>query len=157
MVSISTLKWSTPRPNTMNESADCPGSTRKARFFSNSRSKRSLIWREVTYLPSRPKNGESLMVNNILMVGSSIAMGSSASGFSKSAIVSPISNPSIPTSAQISPHCTSSTFCFPIPSKVIKSLIRVLTNVTPSLLQRVTGIPDFNVPRVSLPMAIRPT
>jgi hypothetical protein len=43
------------------------------------------------------------MVNNILMVGSSIAMVCKASGFSKSAMVSPISNPSIPTTAQISP------------------------------------------------------
>ena len=109
------------------------------------------------YLPSRPKKGESLMVNNMLMVGSSIAIGANASGFSKSAIVSPISNPSIPTSAHISPHSTSSTFCLPIPSNVIKSLIRVLICVTPSLLHNVTGMPDFKVPRVSFPIAIRPT
>ncbi len=44
-----------------------------------------------------PKKGESLIVNNILMVGSSIAIVSNASGFSKSAIVSPISKPSTPT------------------------------------------------------------
>ena len=141
----------------MKESADWPGSTRKARFFSNSRSNRSLMWREVTYFPSRPKKGESLMVNNMLMVGSSMAIGAKASGFSKSAMVSPISNPSIPTRAQISPHWTSSTFCFPIPSKVMRSLILVFTKVTPSLLHSVTGIPDFNVPRVNFPIAIRPT
>ena len=33
MVSMSTLRWSTPRPNTIKESALKPGSTRKARFF----------------------------------------------------------------------------------------------------------------------------
>ena len=31
-----------------------PGSTRSAKFFSNSLSRRSLIWRDVTYLPSLP-------------------------------------------------------------------------------------------------------
>ncbi len=140
----------------MNESALNPGSTRRARFFSSSLSSRSLMWREVTYLPSLPKKGELLIVNNILIVGSSIAIGVRASGFSKSAIVSPISNPSIPTIAHISPASTSSTFCFSSPSNNIKSLIRLLICVTPSRLQRVTGIPDFSFPRVSLPIAIRP-
>jgi len=37
------------------------------------------------------------------MVGSSIANGGRGSGFSKSAIVSPISNLSRPTTAQMSP------------------------------------------------------
>jgi hypothetical protein len=43
------------------------------------------------------------MVNNILIVGSSICMVGIASGESKSATVSPISKPSIPVNAQISP------------------------------------------------------
>jgi hypothetical protein len=46
------------------------------------------------------------MVNNILIVGSSIAIVCNASGFSKSATVSPISKPSIPIIAQISPAIT---------------------------------------------------
>ena len=44
---------------TLNESADGPGVTRSARFFSSSRSRRSLMWREVTYLPSLPKKGSA--------------------------------------------------------------------------------------------------
>ena len=40
------------------------------------------MWREVTYLPSRPKKGESFIVNSMLMVGSSMAMGGSGSGLS---------------------------------------------------------------------------
>ena len=53
------------------------------------------------------------MVNSILMVGSSTLIRSKASGVSKSAIVSPISKSSIPTTAQISPLFTFSTFVFP--------------------------------------------
>ena len=82
MLSISTLRCSTPRPYTMNESALVPGSTRRARFFSNSLSRRSLMCLDVTYLPSLPKNGELLMVNSMLIVGSSMAIGVRASGFS---------------------------------------------------------------------------
>ena len=49
------------------------------------------------------KKGESLIVNIILMVGSSILIVGNDSGFSKSAIVSPISKLSSPTTEQISP------------------------------------------------------
>ena len=80
------------------------------------------------------------------MVGSSIANGGRGSGFSKSAIVSPISNLSRPTTAQISPELTSSVLACPIPSKVLSSLILVLS-LEPSLWQIVTFIPSFKVPR----------
>ena len=113
------------------------------------------MWREVTNLPSFPKNGESLIVNNILIVGSSIAIDASASGFSKSAIVSPISKPSTPTIAQISPAITSSTFLRPRPSKVCNSLILDL-NILPSLFTKDIGIPSFKTPLSNLPIAIRP-
>ena len=103
MVSISTERCNTPRPNTKNLSALPVGSMRRAKFFSNSFSSLSLMCLEVTYFPSFPKKGESLIVNNILIVGSSIAIVFIPSGFSRSATVSPISNPSRPTSAQISP------------------------------------------------------
>ena len=82
MVSISTERCSTPRPKTLKLSAEGPGVTRRARFFSSSRSRRSLMWREVTYLPSLPKKGELLIVKSIDIVGSSMAMGGSGSGFS---------------------------------------------------------------------------
>ena len=38
----------------------------------------SHMWRDVQNLPSLPKNGESLMVKSMLMVGSSTAIGGSA-------------------------------------------------------------------------------
>ena len=64
------------------------------------------------------KNGESLMVKSMLIVGSSMAIGGSGSGFSKSHIVSPISNFSKPMMAQMSPLLTLSVRTWPIPSKV---------------------------------------
>ncbi len=64
------------------------------------------------------KERESLIVNNILIVGSSIAIVFNPSGFSISATVSPISKPSKPTIAQISPASTSSTFLRPKPSNM---------------------------------------
>ena len=115
------------------------------------------MWREVTYLPSLPKNGELLMVKSIDIVGSSILIGGSGSGFSKSHIVSPISKPSIPTKAHISPHSTFSTLLLPSPSKTISSLILLLIFVTPSRFASVTFCPARSSPRVSLPTAIRPT
>ena len=63
------------------------------------------------------------MVNSMLNVGSSIFMNGNGSGFSKSAMVSPISKPSMPVTAQISPAFTSVAFAFPNPTKVYNSLI----------------------------------
>ena len=54
-------------------------------------------------LTSLPKKGESLIEKTIDIVGSSIAIDCIGSGFSISQIESPISNPSKPTTAQISP------------------------------------------------------
>ena len=145
-----------PRPNTLNESAEPVSSMRSARFFSNSLYKRSRKWREVTNLPSFPKNGESLFVNTIDMVGSSIVIGGNASGFSKSATVSPISNPSKPTIAQISPHWTSVLiFSLPSPSNVYSSLIFDFT-IEPSRFTNETFCPPISVPRAIRPTAIRP-
>ena len=58
------------------------------------------------------------MVKSILIVGSSTLILGNGCGFSKSEIVSPISNPSIPTIAQISPLLTDSTCSLPKPLKV---------------------------------------
>ena len=156
MVSMSTERWSTPRPYTMNESALGPGFTLRARFFSSSFSRRSFKCLEVTNLPSFPKNGELLMQKSMLIVGSSTSIGGRASGFSKSAIVSPISKPSRPTTAQMSPHWTSSTLAFPSPSKTMISLIFCFC-IMSYLLQRVMFIPAFRLPLVTRPTAIRPT
>ena len=87
----------------MNLSALSVSLNLSARFFSSSLYNLSLMCLEVTNFPSLPKNGESLIVNNILIVGSSIEIVLSDSGLSISAIVSPISKLSKPTIAHISP------------------------------------------------------
>ncbi len=73
----------------------------------------------------------------MLIVGSSIAIVGKASGFSKSAIVSPISKFSRPTAAHISPALIISTFFLPKPSKVFISLILDF-KISPFLLTRLT-------------------
>ena len=95
-------------------------------------------------------------MNNMFMVGSSILITANASGFSKSEMVSPISNPSIPTTAQISPLCTSSTFTLPNPTNVYSSLILDLT-ILPSFFIKETGMFSLIVPRATRPIAILPT
>ena len=114
------------------------------------------MWREVTYLPSRPKKGESLLVKVIDMVGSSMAIRGSASGVLTSAMVSPISKPSMPTKAHISPEAALSTRVRPMPSKMCSSLMRCFT-VEPSRLHSTMSWPSRNSPRCMRPMAIRPT
>ena len=155
MVSINTLKCNIPRPKTINLSASSVSCTRRARFFSSSFIKRSRKLRLVTNLPSRPKNGELLIPNCMFIVGSSIGITSNASGFSKSAIVSPIWNPSIPTTAQISPAETSVTFFLPIPSNVYSSFT-LLFVIVPSRRHNCTFCPSLIIPRAIRPMAIRP-
>ena len=156
MVSIRIDKCNSPRPETIHlPSSSSLLRTRNARFLSNSLVKRSWMWREVTNLPSLPKKGESLIANSILMVGSSMAMGGNGSGFSKSQIVSPISKPSTPTTAQMSPDETAFVFLRPKPSKVCSSLILDFIRL-PSRFASVIFIPSFSVPRCTRPTAIRP-
>ena len=52
--------------------------TRRETSFSSSRNRRSRRWREVTNLPSRPANGESLTEKVISTVGSEILTNGSA-------------------------------------------------------------------------------
>ena len=91
----------------------------------------------------------------MLMVGSSIAIDGNASGFSISAIVSPISNPSIPIIAHRSPASTLSTFLRPNPSNKCNSLIREIVFV-PSDFIKLTRMLLSNSPRCNLPIAILP-
>ena len=136
MVSISTDKWRIPLPNTLNLSSEAPSSTLRARFFSSSAYNLSLKCLEVQYLPSFPKKGELFIVNNILIVGSSIEILGNSSGFSRSEIVSPISKSSKPTIEQISPDFKYFTCDFPIPSKTYNSLILTFF-FTPFALQSI--------------------
>ena len=106
MVSIKTERCITPLPKTKNLSVESLVSKCNAKLCSNSFSKRSLMWREVTNFPSFPKKGESLIVKSILMVGSSISILGNASGSNTSAMVSPKLKDSNPIIAQMSPAST---------------------------------------------------
>ena len=70
---------------------------------------RSRSWVEVTNLPSLPANGDTLAEKSIDTVGSSMRISGSATGFSGSAMVSPISMASMPATATMSPAEASAT------------------------------------------------
>src|SRR5213078_1892222 len=108
IVSISTPRWSSPRPDTVNVWGSSVSSTRSATLRSSSRNNRSRSCRPVTNFPSRPANGESLTLQSTEIVGSSTAMPASRSRWSGAVIVFPISTPASPASATISPAAASS-------------------------------------------------
>ena len=62
-----------------------------------------MIWRDVTYLPSRPPSGEVLTPNVIRSVGSSTSRRGSGRGSGGSVIVSPIVTSGRPATETISP------------------------------------------------------
>ncbi len=84
-------------------SGESVGSTRIETLPRISFSSRSLILREVTYLPSWPEKGESLMPKVMVMVGSSIWIGGSGAGSSIAERVSPMLTSVRPTTATMSP------------------------------------------------------
>ena len=79
------------------------GSTRSATLWIDSRSRRSRIWRLVTNLPSRPRNGEVLTSKVMLMVGSSTVRLGSGSTFAGSHRVSETLGSAMPANATMSP------------------------------------------------------
>ena len=103
-------RCSSPRPLTSKRSGRSVSRTRSATSLRSSRSSRSLMLRDVTYLPSVPANGESLTIQNIETVGSSMAIGSRRSGASAAVNVSPISTSAKPAMATISPAAASFDF-----------------------------------------------
>src|SRR5215472_9643744 len=103
IISMMMASWSSPLPETRKVSGESVSSTRMAtlvRFSFHSRS-RSCV--EVTNFPSRPEKGETLEEKSMDTVGSSMCMTGSATGFSGSLTVSPISTFSMPATATISP------------------------------------------------------
>ena len=109
MFSMSTDKCSSPRPETLNRSGLSVGSTRRATLWISSFSRRSLMLREVTYLPSRPANGELLTWNVMLTVGSSTESNGNASTHCGSHSVSEMPKPSMPVTQMMSPASASGT------------------------------------------------
>src|SRR2546422_1926 len=117
MVSISTPRCSSPRPDTVNVCGSAVSSTRRATFRSSSRNSRSRSWRPVTYFPSRPAKGESFTLTSTEIVGSSTAIPASRSRWSGAVTVLPISTPASPATATISPAAASSSSTRSSPSK----------------------------------------
>ena len=108
MVSMSTAKCNSPRPETMNLSGESPSATRRATLYWSSRSSRSRMLRLVINLPSRPAKGDVLTWKVIEIVGSSTLSAGNASAASGSQIVSEIDKPSIPDTLTMSPANASS-------------------------------------------------
>ena len=88
--SMRTASWSSPRPRTSNASAVSAGRTSIETLPRTSFSRRALIWRLVTYLPSRPASGEVLTPNVMRSVGASTSSRGSGRGSAGSVSVSPI-------------------------------------------------------------------
>ena len=95
-------------------------------LLSASRMRRSFSWRAPTMSPSRPMSGLVDASNTTAIVGSSTSMGSRRTGFSRLVTMSPMSASSTPTTATMSPACTSCCFFLPSSSNVNTSLMTVL-------------------------------
>src|ERR671919_534104 len=74
IISTSTASWSSPLALTRKASRFSVSSTPMLTLYSSSLSRRSLIWREVSSLPSRPARGEVFTEKTIDRVGSSTVM-----------------------------------------------------------------------------------
>ena len=109
IISMRMASCSSPRPDTRKVSGESVSSTRMPTLVRRSFHSRSRSWVEVTYLPSRPENGETLDEKSIDTVGSSTRISGSACGRSASAMVSPISMASMPATATRSPADASAT------------------------------------------------
>ena len=155
IISIRIESCSSPRPITLNESVLSVSSTRNETLVSSSFCRRSRRLREVTYVPSRPANGEVFTVNCIAMVGSSIVMCGSGAGFSASVIVSPIVMPSTPATAMMSPKVVSVVSVRFSPENENSFVIFVFRN-DPSSLAIATSSPVRMVPLNTRAIARRP-
>ena len=71
IISMRMASCSSPRPDTRKVSGESVSSTRMPTLVRRSFHSRSRSWVEVTYLPSRPENGETLDEKSIDTVGSS--------------------------------------------------------------------------------------
>ena len=147
-----------PRPLTLNASAESVSSTFKETSRSSSRYSLSRRWREVTNLPSLPAKGLLLTEKVISTVGSLILTKGTASTQSVAQTVSPMLMPSSPEKQTMSPACARSTGTRERPSiwYRLTSLPRLL-KPTMLWLQTATSWLAFTLPRSILPMPILPT
>ena len=133
-----------------------------------SRSSRALIWRDVTYLPSRPDSGDVLTPNVMRRVGASTSRRGSGRGSAGSVSVSPIVTSGRPATDTMSPAEASSISTRSMPCAVWRLVtvpLRVMTrpgSTTPAVSagsSRTTAIrwPTRIDPFRIRPTAIRPT
>ena len=156
MVSMSTAKCNSPRPETMNLSGESPSATRRATLYCSSRSRRSRMLRLVMNFPSRPAKGDVLTWKVMEIVGSSTLSAGSASAASGSQIVSDMDNPSMPDTLTMSPANASSCSTRWRPEKPM-TCSTFARRVSPSRSTTATGIPRCTRPRLIRPSPIRPT
>ena len=166
--SMRTASWSSPRPRTSKASLDSAGRTSIETLPRTSFSRRALIWRLVTYLPSRPASGEVLTPNVIRRVGASTSRRGSGRGSAGSVSVSPMVTSGRPATLTMSPGPASSMSTRSMPCAVWR-LVTVPVRVTvrpgstepavSSASSRTTLIrwPVRIVPFQIRPTAIRPT
>mmetsp|Transcript_19666 Transcript_19666/g.63987 ORF Transcript_19666/g.63987 Transcript_19666/m.63987 type:complete len:346 (+) Transcript_19666:928-1965(+) len=131
IVSMSTVRWSKPRPKTRNESESAVSLSRSATLVSSSFSKRSRMFREVSSFPALPAKGDLLTPIEMDMVGCSTAMGVSGLGSFGSTSVSPMSKSSTPEKTTMSPADAPSTAFLPMASNTNSSEMRTLFTGSP--------------------------
>ena len=110
---------------------------------STSRSRRALIWRPVTYFPSRPDSGEVFTPNVMLSVGSSTSRRGSGRGSAGSVSVSPIVTSGRPATETISPGPASAMSMRSMPRAVWSEVtVPVSVTVRPgsTVARRVVGL-----------------
>mmetsp|Transcript_9238 Transcript_9238/g.27198 ORF Transcript_9238/g.27198 Transcript_9238/m.27198 type:complete len:543 (+) Transcript_9238:86-1714(+) len=156
IVSISTVRWSSPRPYTWNESASPVSLSCSATFVSSSFSSLSRMFREVSSLPALPAKGDLFTPIEMDMVGSSTEIGSSGRGSAGSTRVSPMLNSLSPEKTTMSPADASSTALRPIASKTNSSEIFALFTGSPGPAERPSGWPLATRPARTRPMPSRP-
>ena len=159
MFSIRTDRCSSPRPETLKQSAESVSSTRRETSVFSSRIRRSRRWREVTYLPSLPASGLSFTMKFMEIVGSEIFWNGMETGLSRSPQrVSPMWISGIPETATIEPMPASVTSTFFSPSNSYNLLTFTFFFLVRSWwLTSITSWFTRIVPFSTLPTPIRPT
>ena len=160
MFSISTASCNSPRPATEITSGVSVVLTLIETLPRTSLNNRSLKWRLVKYVPSRPAYGDVFTPKLIRKTGSSTSSRGSGPAFSSAAIVSPTSTSSIPAKINRSPADTSLTSSRLIPRNANRVEIRRLINgaglVAFGCCQTVIVSPLRKTPACTRPMANRP-
>mmetsp|Transcript_28797 Transcript_28797/g.65223 ORF Transcript_28797/g.65223 Transcript_28797/m.65223 type:complete len:259 (-) Transcript_28797:667-1443(-) len=157
IVSISTVKWSKPRPETKTVSPSSVSSTRIATLTSSSFARRSRMLRPVSsFAPDLPAKGDLLTPIVIAMVGCSTSMGSSGWGSSMDTSVSPMLKSGMPEKTTISPAEASAIEARPAASKLKSSPTLTCFTFSPGPALIPMGVPFVRVPLLMRPMPRRP-